>query len=168
MRLWHIALVAVALSGCATLPPSRPSIEGVHTASNYFNTRVTLELKDDGSYTRRIDFAYCSPIVMDLGDGKQASLSGWTNYESGFWKIEDRIVLLDAQDRNMENPNAERADFDLVRKIPMTYQFPHGWVLIYPGEIWTVMKKSPNQRPERNAGAMSVSSSTPGPGVAHP
>jgi hypothetical protein len=166
MRL-PIILLTAAFSGCAILPPSRHSVEGTYTASNYSGTKVTLTLTRDGTYERWIDFTYGSPFVIELEKGNSKEISGWTNYESGIWQFNDRIVLLSAEDRRMENPASEKADFDYVRKIPVTYKFAQGWSLIYPDGIWALMNKGPNNSTEAKAGKHPPSNQSQAPAVPH-
>jgi hypothetical protein len=87
-------------------------------------------------------------MVIESDDGKEVTISGWTNSETGTWTVSDRVVFLKADDREIQNPNVEKKYFDEVRSYPVTYQFPHGWVLVYPCWKCVIMKKQPNKAPE--------------------
>ena len=97
--------------------------------------------------------------MLENEDGKEEVYSGWTNTETGTWRVADRVVLLKSEDREIQNPNVEELYFDAVRSYPITYKFPRGWVLIYPSWRCVIMKKEPNQPLQHNASTESVSNS---------
>jgi hypothetical protein len=85
-------------------------------------------------------------LVITTDSGKEEeTFYGWTNIETGTWKISDHVVVLDAGDRQLQNPNVEKEYFDDVRSYPVTYKFPAGWTLVYPCWRCVLMTKTPNQ-----------------------
>jgi hypothetical protein len=143
------------MSGCALVPPQVASLEGTHSASLGLNFGTSVMLNRDGTYQRTVSLFYCVPLVAVSDEGKkEESLDGWINTESGTWKISDRVVILEAGDREIQNPNVEKKYFDEVRSYPITYKFPHGWTLIYPSSRCVVMKKRPAEALEPTATAV--------------
>jgi len=139
-------LAVMLLSGCALVPPGRTSLEGEHSASIGFNLGTSVRLNRDGTYRRDVTLFYCSPLVIKSDDGKEEeTLYGWTNTETGTWTISDRVVVLEAGDRKIQNPNVEKEYFDDVRSYPVTYKFPQGWTLVYPCWRCVLMNKKPKQ-----------------------
>jgi hypothetical protein len=139
-------------SGCAAFPPGRSAVVGTYSASIGFNQGASVSLKPDGTYERSVSLFYCSPLVIETSEGREETFSGWTNTEAGTWEVSDRVVLLKAGDRHLENPNVEKEYFDDVRSYPITYKFPRGWVLVYPQWQCVVMKKEPNQSVQTTPG----------------
>ena len=144
--LVFVMLAVMLLSGCALVPPGRTSLEGEHSASIGFNLGTSVRLNRDGTYRRDVTLFYCSPLVIKSDDGKEEeTLYGWTNTETGTWTISDRVVVLEAGDRKIQNPNVEKEYFDDVRSYPVTYKFPQGWTLVYPCWRCVLMNKKPKQ-----------------------
>jgi hypothetical protein len=142
-----LILALSLLCGCALVPPGPSALTGTHTASIGFNQGTSVTLNRDGTYRRSVSLFYCTPMVIKSDEGKEETISGWTNSETGTWTVSDRIVFLKADDREIQNPNVEKRYFDDVRSYPVTYKFPHGWVLVYPCWKCVLMRKAPNLPP---------------------
>ena len=152
-----VVLPLLLVGGCAMIPPRASSLLGTHTAPLAHNLGTSVSFYPDGSYQRRIHLFYSEPLVIETEDGKEEVYSGWTNTETGTWRVSDRAILLKSEEREIQNPNVEELYFDAVRSYPITYKFPRGWVLIYPSWNCVIMKKTPNQPLQRNASTEPVS-----------
>jgi len=152
-----LAVVIPFIGGCALMPPQQSSVRGTHTVSIDHHLGTSVRLNRDGTYERSVSFFSSAGLVIESTEGKEVGMWGWTNTETGTWTILDRAILLEPEDREIENPNVEESFFEAVRSYPITYKFPHGWMLIYPSWRNPVMKKKPNQPLQRNASTGPVS-----------